>query len=137
MDTQQFHGYDWHELVEAFGILPYEEDAPTPVKPNNDVQLLEFDTMDAYMKACGPAYQQYLRDLGNYEDRADEDQYQKLVEYIVENSPVTTLRWFLQALARESRIVDFYWPVWDGLLAINDDLAFLQMFVPLIRLMWT
>lgn len=113
--------FSWLELTERFGIEPYDEPKPTwDEKPYTE------SGMDALWAASL-----------HWQDNADDDQYHKLVQYIAQNKPALALRDFLRDLADQSYGESSFWPVWDGLLAVNDDQAFLQLFVPLIRCMWT
>lgn len=120
-----FRGHDWRELAEALNVA----------LPEWYVQLQAHCAVDHRLQFCdGDA-----RDsLANGDDWLLLQQTRAaLLKGIDSPETAQIVRAFLTALREESDRLDFYAPVWDGMLAVKNGATLIKCVVLLLPTMWT
>jgi uncharacterized protein YbaA (DUF1428 family) len=60
-----------------------------------------------------------------------------VVRCISDDKPYAELRKFVTAIHAQSEKIDYFYPVWKGLLAVQDRSTFVQCVMLLLPTMWT
>jgi hypothetical protein len=146
-----FKGYDWHELIEYWDIKVESKYEYPEWTGKQDVYMSDFidpETrrvdLDAYFDAHGEGYREYLKELGRIEQLKEQEEVDAIKEYLnasirnkTEKKVAEELRQFISALANESKKIDYFYPVWEALLKVEDDYTLFQLVAHLLPLMWT
>ena len=106
--SYQFRGHDYVELAEYWELIDDIEDSGTD---NNSDELLK-KRINAYM----------------FDTLGDKKRMVKVTKI---------LRKFISVLYKQSKKIDYQYPVWKGLLNVKDDETLIKFTSVLLKGMWT
>ncbi|WP_341323492.1 hypothetical protein NSQ62_08440 [Solibacillus sp. FSL H8-0523] len=140
IENYHFTGDSFHELVECFGLeqkhLIYGERYGSGIDDSYDLNFrpLITEEVEKVIKINGNKITFILTDR-------EEIELEKLRQFLGQNcenpSVIEKVRLFLEALAEKSEKTDFNYPVFNGILEIENDEEFIYWVIRNLSCMWT
>lgn len=146
MKKYKFKGYDWMELAECWGIeVGYTEWTTTFLGGDNEEKKLLSEVFEPFPETIDVTYYVNNTEFTVTTSDSDEVYMEKIKRYIssrMDNQEeleemTKDIRRFLQALYKESKEVDYNYPVYEGMLNIKDDFTLCQWVLKSLSKLWT
>lgn len=119
---KKYHGFDWTELCSTFNVPeghPFEEIWDGHIKDPYNPAYEDSFYLEVYLKS--------LRSASHFKDGTP-----RTVRFAAKH-----IRAFLAELIIEARLWNYDYPLWEGMIKLEDDVTLIQYFAEVCKNAWT